>query len=507
MGWMLVGSIVALGLVAAAFLYRYFVRRVQNDLKRLRVENERLRLESDQSRSLSREAEEQLQNEVGRLRRENDQLRLQQQQLPPGSSARETQEELGRLRVENERLWAELRDLRGDSAREARLRLEAEFEDFSRRASRYREELQYQFELLRRVRYELERQGEELARGGEQHRAEVEAQFERLRRIRFELERQRHELIGAGDSRHLDELNAQIEHVSRLFELERERLLRTEQSLLVDPEKARLLPPPSNPAQFSAYYPKRLSLGTWTTVLVYAYVPKVVELVKADARQRIGGDLDQYDDAHSEPTPISRGAEIIVVPFIPGCQFNPPKATLLWLEDWHRLEFRVQPLAEREPGASLDGWIAFYVGPILIGVITLSTAVAGSSDGATDVLCNWASTSPYQAIFVSYSHEDASVVNRLEKAYTVLGMSYLRDIRILRSGQQWNATLLKKIEEADIFQLCWSYKAKSSMNVEKEWRHAISQKREHFIRPVFWEQPMPEPPTELEAIHFAYLDW
>ncbi len=99
------------------------------------------------------------------------------------------------------------------------------------------------------------------------------------------------------------------------------------------------------------------------------------------------------------------------------------------------------------------------------------------------------------------------MVNKLEKAYSALGMSYLRDIRILRSGQQWSTTLLKKIEEADIFQLCWSSKAKTSLNVEKEWRHAIDQKREHFIRPVYWEQPMPTPPVELESIHFAYLDW
>jgi hypothetical protein len=41
---------------------------------------------------------------------------------------------------------------------------------------------------------------------------------------------------------------------------------------------------------------------------------------------------------------IARGAEIVVVPELPGCHFNPPRASFLWLEDWHRAEFRVQGL-------------------------------------------------------------------------------------------------------------------------------------------------------------------
>jgi hypothetical protein len=37
---------------------------------------------------------------------------------------------------------------------------------------------------------------------------------------------------------------------------------------------------------------------------------------------------------------IQRGTEIVAVPELPGCTFNPPKNSLLWLEDWHRMEFR-----------------------------------------------------------------------------------------------------------------------------------------------------------------------
>ena len=65
------------------------------------------------------------------------------------------------------------------------------------------------------------------------------------------------------------------------------------------------------------------------------------------------------------------------------------------------------------------------------------------------------------------------VVDELEKAYRVLGFQYLRDVRLLRSGQSWSETLLNKIDEADIFQLCWSNAARRSPYVEREWRHAL----------------------------------
>lgn len=82
----------------------------------------------------------------------------------------------------------------------------------------------------------------------------------------------------------------------------------------------------------------------------------------------------------------------------------------------------------------------------------------------------------------------------------------MRDLTILRTGEEWNPKLLKKIEEADIFQLCWSAAAKKSRYVEQEWRHALDLQRLHFIRPMYWEMPFPKPPLELKSLHFARLN-
>ncbi len=85
-------------------------------------------------------------------------------------------------------------------------------------------------------------------------------------------------------------------------------------------------------------------------------------------------------------------------------------------------------------------------------------------------------------------------------------MDYLRDVHTLKSGQDWDDQLLTLIENADIFQLFWSGTAADSPYVRKEWEHALGLGRDEtaFIRPVYWETPMPGVPDELDHIHFAY---
>jgi hypothetical protein len=200
---------------------------------------------------------------------------------------------------------------------------------------------------------------------------------------------------------------------------------------------------------------------------------------------------------------------MVAVPELPGCRFNPPRASFLWLEDWHRVEFRVQAtpdLPDFALGQAVDGRVAFYVGPVLVAEVPIWAHFRAEADmSAADPPDTQVTADPYQRIFLSYSHQDALVVQQVERAYTVLGMQSLRDVHALRSGEEWHPALLRHIEQADIFQLYWSNNAKRSTYVEHEWRHAFTQARPSFIRPLYWEQPMPDPPPELAAIHFAYF--
>jgi len=150
--------------------------------------------------------------------------------------------------------------------------------------------------------------------------------------------------------------------------------------------------------------------------------------------------------------------------------------------------------------------VSFYAGPVLVGETPIGFRVSPQADSEEARPAEPSTASPYQPIFVSYSHQDTVIVEQLEKAYKALGNSYLRDVEILRSGEEWNPALLKKIDEADIFQLYWSKAASVSEYVTQEWQHALARGKPSFIRPLYWEKPMPDPPPELAKIHFAFYE-
>jgi hypothetical protein len=245
--------------------------------------------------------------------------------------------------------------------------------------------------------------------------------------------------------------------------------------------------------------------------LVYAHVPTVTDAIEVDRRSFADSNTETIGKSRGVATDmIARGTEIVVVPEMLGCLFNPSRQSFLWLEDWHRVEFRLLASPEikgYKEGQERMGRIMFFVETVLVGEVTVWMQFSSKDEDPVTVLPDGQATAtPYQAVFVSYSHDDARVVEQLERAYTVLGIQYLRDVKVLRSGEKWNAALLSKIDEASIFQLFWSKNAKKSHYVEREWRHALSLRRDAFIRPVYWEQPMPDPPTELADVHFALLD-
>ncbi len=282
---------------------------------------------------------------------------------------------------------------------------------------------------------------------------------------------------------------------------------------------APVVPPPAPPqasqeVQFSAYYPKEVLPNVWLPLRAYFYRLSAAPQVLDDAREQLGKALDDYrrgsDTARAD---IQEGALVTATPELPGFQFNPPSVSQLFLEDWHRFDFKA-----RATGVPLEqaanGRITFTVEGVIVADIPMSVFVSaaatppdtsGSSPSLPASVAS-ASTKPYQAVFCSYSHRDTQIVERVEKAYKALGLDFLRDSVMLKSGQNWNAELLNMIDRADIFQLFWSSNSSQSKYVRQEWEHALQRAagREAFIRPVYWEDPMPNPPAELGHIHFAF---
>jgi len=113
----------------------------------------------------------------------------------------------------------------------------------------------------------------------------------------------------------------------------------------------------------------------------------------------------------------------------------------------------------------------------------------------------------HQRIFASYAREDTAVVESLASIIGGTGLGELRwDLKILRAGDRWAGALTTEIDISDSFQLFWSVHAKASKNVKAEWKYALGLRREGFIRPVYWKEPLPRPPKELADLHFALIN-
>ncbi|MCC6614765.1 MAG: TIR domain-containing protein [Anaerolineae bacterium] len=251
--------------------------------------------------------------------------------------------------------------------------------------------------------------------------------------------------------------------------------------------------------KFSAYYPRETAPQVWQPLVGYVFRQSAAADVMKDVKDVLGARLQDFRRAdETARQTITEGAMVTATPNLPGFQVNPPAQVLGFYEQFHRFSFKV-----RATSATLDqavnGTLTFTVEGVIVAELPISIFV-GEMVGET--MTGAVTKSAYDSIFCSYSHKDTQIVERVERAYKALGFTYLRDVISLRSGQEWNAELMRMIEQADIFQLFWSSSSAASPYVEQEWRHALEAKRQ--IRPVYWEQPMAKVPDDLRSLHFAY---
>jgi hypothetical protein len=276
------------------------------------------------------------------------------------------------------------------------------------------------------------------------------------------------------------------------------------------------LPAPAISAQdvrFTAFHPKEVVVETWYTLLVYAHIEASLRKVQADAakfKEEMG--LASREVRSAIAAKLARGTEITIIPSSDGVEFNPKYATFNWIEDLHRSEFRLR--ANQDLADSAGNILAeIYVGPLLIA--TIKGGILFNAESEMPAIHHMAmhaqtTASMYKAeqIFPSYSHSDEEIVIACRNAYKAIGFEFLRDRDLLRPGEAWNETLRKMIDRADIFQLFWSENASNSDYVRQEWEYALQQNKAKggsFIRPVYWQQPMAAPPTELSNLHFIYM--
>jgi len=258
--------------------------------------------------------------------------------------------------------------------------------------------------------------------------------------------------------------------------------------------------------QFTAFHPRAVPVETWNTLLVYAYIESALQAIRADAykfKDQLGPDPFKADAWASHP--LTRGTQITIVPIFQGVTFNPERIAFAWVKDWHRAIFSFNA-DKRWAGVVGSGEIIVFAGPLIIASLKISLRF-GELSFQYNHNQEEVSAFRYRKIFTSYSHIDMPIVFAIRKAYEAIGDDSFLDIENLRSGQNWNAALLRMIDNSDIFQLFWSDNSAQSQYVYQECQYALQHyKYDGFIRPVYWKRPMRPPPVELSHLHFAYYE-
>jgi actin-like ATPase involved in cell morphogenesis len=273
--------------------------------------------------------------------------------------------------------------------------------------------------------------------------------------------------------------------------------------------------------QFTVYRPSQVQPDRWYPLLAFAHrttliedadgrVVDPVQVVERQSRALLGDERVSFDSVRADARAgLARGSELRFQPWLEQGEVNPASALVKWQEPVHRAEFRIllPPAAE---GRSIRGGVRVFLGVVIIAEVpfrlhVVSTAPATPKpDAAT-------AARRYRQIFASYSHDDAPVVEAVAAYVSVTGDRYLIDVQNLRSGQEWKPELKALIQQADIFQLFWSQNSMRSQFVRQEWEYALALNRDEFVRPVYWDDDIPQddtlglPPDALLALHFSKL--
>jgi hypothetical protein len=261
--------------------------------------------------------------------------------------------------------------------------------------------------------------------------------------------------------------------------------------------------------QFSVFRPASMRPAEWYPLVAFAHLDRLFDEVRNQAIKLI--DQFSYRTIVREARhPIVRKSELSFVPHIDGVEFNPNSNTLQWVEDIHKVEFRMMASNELE-AQTVRGRLSVFGGALLLAEVPLQIDINHQSRDDRESQPRTNSAPLIQKIFASYSRKDTDLVRQVEEMVSALGLSYLRDCNILRSGERWSERLKEMIDDADLFQLFWSSNSMRSMYVKEEWEYALSLRRPGFVRPTYWETPFPEcrdeqlPPDELRALHFSRL--
>lgn len=258
--------------------------------------------------------------------------------------------------------------------------------------------------------------------------------------------------------------------------------------------------------QFSCFYPEYIQHAKPYVLMVFVHIDTAINKIRELAQGYAGLMGDSQKEATGRSYfRIPGGAELTIIPEIPGLTFSEPQQKVYWAgvmepDPYKQVTFLFQ--APSDPIPEITGQITIFQGPMILGEIPVQLKLV--SQNTPDDLASEAQIRKLEPIFASYSHKDTNVMEYFRKLYNTLGQQMLVDIYDLRSGERWEERLYEWIDESAVFQLFWSENSAASPYCQKEWQHALkhTETRKRFIRPIYWKVPMPPPPDPLAHLHF-----
>ena len=105
------------------------------------------------------------------------------------------------------------------------------------------------------------------------------------------------------------------------------------------------------------------------------------------------------------------------------------------------------------------------------------------------------------AVFLSYSHADASLVAPVVKLLRVNKSLVFQDIDRIRPGKKWREEIADALAEAQLVVVFWCAHASRSDEVAREWKTAIEQRKD--LLPLLLDAtPLPAELSEYQWIDF-----
>lgn len=194
--------------------------------------------------------------------------------------------------------------------------------------------------------------------------------------------------------------------------------------------------------RFAAYYPREVIAASWRPLRTYVHRSEAASVIENDARDPLTHISICYNDFMYIQCINEEGWKITVTPRLDGLEFHPPSITLGFYKDWHRVDFQLRASSEWA-GRGSSGSLEFAIEGLLVSVIPLTVRVVEGDAGAE--ICREIST-PYRAVFCSYSHRDRWAIQRAERIFRMLGGDeYLCDVMELRCGHVPRAGRLPRV--------------------------------------------------------------